>query len=172
MNESNAMKKTAPEGDDWLSPLMDGELPEEAARSAAVRLGKDEAARQRWAEYALVGDALRHQAGATGPVMARFRAALAEEPTVLAPAPSKRAAAPRVLWLAAAATVAGITWTVLNAVPEAGLAVPVAMAPAGVVGPAAGEVAPYLAAHQDYAHAVIAPPEMQFTRVSLAEGGR
>jgi len=34
------------------------------------------------------------------------------------------------------------------------------------------EVLPYLAAHQDYAHAVLSTPEMNITQVSLSEVAR
>jgi hypothetical protein len=48
--------------------------------------------------------------------------------------------------------------------------------PAGVVVAAnevtPSQVMPYLAAHQDYAYAVVSEPEMRFTRVSLQGDGR
>jgi sigma-E factor negative regulatory protein RseA len=172
MNESSAVRKVEADADDWLSALIDGEEPGEAGRQAAGRLLKDDAARRRWAEYALIGDALRGQGAESGRLMSRFRDALAEEPTVLAPLPSRRSLTPPALWLAAAATVAGITWTVLNAAPETGSAIPIAAAPMNGMPQMAAEVAPYLAAHQDYAHAVLSTPEMNITQVSLSEVSR
>jgi len=71
------------------------------------------------------------------------------------------------LWLAAA-TVAAITWVVWQADPRQDVAVPMAVSPA----PAQEslDANAYLAAHQDFAQAVVAAAEMRFTRVSLAGG--
>lgn len=172
MNESNAVKQVEPESGAWLSALLDGELIGEEGRKAISGLGQDDADRQRWSEYALIGDALRGQAYDTSTSMSRFRSALAGEPTVLAPLPAKRNMTPPALWLAAAATVAGITWVVLSSAPEAQAPIPIAVAPANGMPVASAEVIPYLAAHQDYAHAVLATPEMNITQVSLTEVSR
>jgi hypothetical protein len=97
--------------------------------------------------------------GFTGRVMA----ALEQEPTILAPMrkPQDRRAA---LWLAAAA-VSAITWGLWNSLPDPAIAIPIAANDA----PPTVDVQPYLAAHQDFAQAVIAPAEMNFTQVSLVE---
>jgi hypothetical protein len=90
-------------------------------------------------------------------------AALEAEPTVLAPMHKPRS--PRAtLWLAAAA-IGAITWGLWQNLPDLGPAVPVA---ANDLHPPM-DVQPYLAAHQDFAQAVIAPADMHFTQVSLAE---
>lgn len=172
MNESSAVKKVESDAGDWLSALMDGEVPGDVGQQAAGQLAKDEEARRRWAEYALIGDALRGQGIESGQFLSRFRAALVDEPTVLAPLPAKRSLTPPVLWLAAAATVAGITWTVLSSAPETGQVIPIAATPVDGMPQMAAEVAPYLAAHQDYAHAVLSAPEMNITQVSLSEVSR
>jgi sigma-E factor negative regulatory protein RseA len=172
MNESNAVKKVEMEAGEWLSALLDGELDGEQGRRAIAELTRDAAARERWAEYGLIGDALRDQAYDTAATLSRFRAVLADEPTVLAPLPAKRSMAPPSLWLAAAATVAGITWVVLTSAPDVGAPVPIAAVPVNGMPQASADILPYLTAHQDYAHAVLSTPEMNITQVSLSEVAR
>lgn len=99
-----------------ISQMMDGELDDEAANRLLAKLREDEQARQAWEHYHVIGDALRGTAelampGASGgrsqQLQQRVFAALAQEPTVLAP-PVRRTAPAR--WVrysvAAAATVA------------------------------------------------------------------
>lgn len=175
MSELNALRKPEADADDWLSALFDGELDDEASRHAVSRLGKDAAADRRWSEYSLIGEALRGGALERPDLTARIRAALAEEPTVLAPLPARADHHRPYYLMAAAAAVAAIAWGVLSLAPEGNApAVPVAMntAPAGILPAANDEAQPYLAAHQDYAYAVAGDPEMRFTQVSLAGGGR
>jgi hypothetical protein len=106
----------------------------------------------------------------------RIRAALADEPTVLAPAPAAAAPVRTYYWMAAAAAVAAISWGVLSMSPEtgsgAGLPVAANTEPGGASPVETGAVMSYLAAHQDYAYAVAGAPEMRFTNVSLAGEGR
>jgi sigma-E factor negative regulatory protein RseA len=73
-----------------ISALMDGEL-DDAKFIAACAGMKDEAACECWATYHLIGDALRQEGIAQPGFYDRFSAALAAEPTVLAPA-ARRAA--------------------------------------------------------------------------------
>ena len=146
--------------DDWLSALLDGELPEQEGDALLRRLTRDADYVARWSEYCLIGDALRGTACPPDRLNQRIHAALAQEPTVLAPVP-KRAKAQPVLWLAAAATVAAVTWMVLSAAPDQGAPVEIAAGPANV------NVLPYLAAHQDYAQALTSGAEMHFSRVAL-----
>jgi sigma-E factor negative regulatory protein RseA len=173
MSELNALRKPDPEADDWLSALFDGELDPETSKRALARLGKDADATRQWAEYSLIGDALRGCAAGRPDLNARIRAALAEEPTVLAPMPTPPDARRPYYYAAAAAAVAAIAWGVLNTTPLGGgaPALPVAAngEPALV---AQGEVQAYLAAHQDYAYAVGGEPEMRLTQVSYAGEGR
>ena len=170
------MMKTAPqatahsapreEEDDTLSALLDGELAEELARPTLRHLLASAQQQQRFHEYCAVGDALRGLHGTTQApdLTQRVMAALEQEPTILAPmrkAQDRRAS----LWLAAAA-VSAITWGLWNSLPDPSTAV----APiAANIPPANVDVQPYLAAHQDFAQAVIAPAEMNFTQVSLVE---
>lgn len=178
---SNPQSSATAEGvDSRVSALFDDRI--EAAERATLKdwIDAPDTVR-RWREYALIGDALRGDAHPTGQFMARLEARLAAEPTVLAPL---RPAAPRlrqVYWLAAAAAVAAIAWTVLSAAPDTPGTLPMARAPGS------GEIVPvglgpeaiepdfmlYLAAHQDFAHAIILPPsDMRYTPVSFTEARR
>lgn len=157
---------------EWLSALFDGELDDDAGRAAVRRLGEDAQAARRWAEYCLIGDALRGQLYEQPGLRERIAAALEDEPTLLAPMPARSKRQP-LAWVAAAATVAAVTWTIWSAVPRQEAVAPIAQAPA--TDPArSDQVMPYLAAHQDFAQGVVAQPEMQFSRVTLAtvEAGR
>lgn len=122
-----------------ISSLMDGELePDEALREIARIKGdttdsEENANRDVWDAYHLIGDVMRD--GAAGaPVVssgfsARFSARLAQEPTVLAPrAPSVSSAAPaksrfQTYALSAAASVAAVAvvgWMALSNTKPAG----------------------------------------------------
>jgi negative regulator of sigma E activity len=153
--------------DDSLSAFLDGELSDEQARLVVRRLDSSAEDQARLREYYAVSDALRglHSRDSAPDLTARVMAALEQEPTVLAPMrkPKDRRAA---LWLAAAAITA-ITWGLWNSLPQQSAAIPMA---ANDVPPSL-DVQPYLAAHQDFAEAVITPAEMNFTPVSLS-GGR
>jgi negative regulator of sigma E activity len=154
--------------DDSLSALLDGELSDQSARLAIRQVADDPARQARYAEYCAIGDLMRglreDRPGLTRKVMA----ALDEEPTVLAPARKTDRRRP-LLW-AAAATCAAITWGLWSATPRQEGAVPLAALQTPAHPPA--DVMPYLAAHQDYAQAVLTVPEMQFTRVALSGEAR
>jgi len=170
--------------DAWLSALMDGELDDDEAGRAITRLGKDAGAMRIWSEYGLIGDALRGCVQDTASLDRRVKVALAAEPTVLAPlAKSHRQP---VYWVAAAAVVAVISWTVVSMAPN-NPGVPVAVngapnapqmvedervRPTSAQDMAANEVAPYLVAHQDYAFTVAGAPDMNITPVSLSGDAR
>ena len=146
--------------DDWVSALLDGEIPEKESEALLRRFTRDADQLARWSEYCLIGDALRGTPCPPEHLRQRIHAALAQEPTVLAPV-SKRAKAEPILWLAAVATVAAVTWMVLSAAPDQGVPVEIAAGPNDV------NVLPYLAAHQDYAQALTSGAEMHFSRVAL-----
>lgn len=156
-----------------LSALLDGELDDASARALLGSLVRDEAERTRFREYAVIGDLMRGHAHDTPDLTARVMAALEHEPTVLAPVakrPNRRPA----LWLAAA-TVAAITWGLWSATPQEPLTPPLAAnapGPLPVAHVESGSVMPYLAAHQDFAQAVVSPSEMRITRVNLAGAGQ
>lgn len=150
------------EPDDSLSALLDGELSDEQARLVLRQLGASHGAQDTMHAYIAVGDALRGlHAGDMAPhLTSRVMAALDREPTVLAPLRKPRNRH-TVMWLAAAA-VSAITWGLWQSLPDHGPSIPMA---ANDVSPV--DVQPYLAAHQDFAQAVIAPAEMNYTQVSL-----
>lgn len=155
--------------EETLSALMDGELEDEEARRALGLIGRNDALASRWSEYCLIGDAMRGCAEECPELGNRIRAAIEREPTVLAPMRRPRPQRPAV-WLAAAATLAAVTWTLWGMLPEQE---PARMADAQAV-PMDRQVMSYVAAHQDYAQAVISTPEMHLTPVVLAsmEGGQ
>jgi anti-sigma factor RsiW len=149
-----------------LSALIDGELSADQARLAIQRIGQGSTDRARLSEYVAIGDAMRGLSAQHGDFTRRVMARLEKEPVLLAPtptaAPGKSERRP-VLWLAAA-TAAVITWGLWQSSPRDEVAVPLA-----AVQPAVQDVEamPYLAAHEDFAQAVISAPEMRFTKASL-----
>lgn len=182
-NAQTVLRARDDASEEWLSALLDGELDDDEAGTVIAQLGKDAGARQVWTEYSLIGDAMRGCAATdTSSLEKRIKAALAAEPTVLAPVakPPRQAA----YWAVAAAAVVAITWTVLsvspsntNVVQMAENTVPTMSQPAGVQTVsdrevASNDMAPYLAAHQDYAFMVAGEPEMHITPVSLNEGAQ
>ncbi len=80
-----------------LSALMDGELDRESAATAIKALGANNAEREDWDCYHLIGDALRGDAEGMAPrnpaCTAAIFARLAAEPTILAPAAIAKPAA-------------------------------------------------------------------------------
>ena len=159
-----------PREDDLISAFVDGELSAEMAQAALRRVQSNPEERRRFDEYCAVGDALRGLPGRCPDLTARVMAALEREPTLLAPMSSARRLTPRppLMW-AAAAAVAVLTWGLWSALPQPTEA-PLPMAARSAQPDQLA--AAYLAAHQDYAQAVLSPTEMQFTRVSLVEAGR
>jgi sigma-E factor negative regulatory protein RseA len=114
MNESaeSALPSGLPadERDALMSALADGEGH---ALAAACALWRDDAqARATWHAYHLIGDVLRSEDLASparhdAAFLAAVRARLADEPVVLAPPQSERAATARRSWWAPAAVAAG-----------------------------------------------------------------
>ena len=155
---------TTQNNDEHLSALLDGELSDRDAQRVIRQLADDPAGRARFAEYCAVGDLLRGHRADLPELTGRVMAALEDEPTVLAPVRRDGGRRP-LLWLAAAAC-GVLTWGLWGGAPrqESSAVLASLRAPA--------DVAPYLAAHQDYAQAVLDVPEMQFTRVSLSGEAR
>lgn len=175
MDKLNTLPTPDSHADEWMSALFDGELDVDESRRALGRIGKDGDAARLWSEYSLIGDVMRGCQVERPELGTRIRAALAEEPTILAPMPAAPVANRPYYWMAAAAAVAAIAWSVLSVSPESGgLAIPVAANSESGMGDAAsnGEVQAFLVAHQDYAYAVVGEPEMNFTRVSLVGAGQ
>ena len=150
--------------EDSVSALLDGELSDQSAQLAIRQVLSDPARQARFAEYCAIGDLLRGDHAEFPDLTEKIMAALDAEPTVLAPMRKTEARRP-LLWLAAA-TCAAITWGLWNAAPRQENGIPLASLQMPARAPA--DVMPYLAAHQDYAQAVLTTPEMQFTRVSLS----
>jgi sigma-E factor negative regulatory protein RseA len=141
--------------DSQLSAALDGEIAESDWIALSKRLD-DGVLVARWQEYQLIGDCLRDtpQSLSEG-FHTRFSAALAAEPTVLAP---RRRWGPRAGY-ALAASVAllagGMAW--LNGgAPDAGEAVVASAAPEPASMPA--QFQPYVLAHEDYAPAQVDSP--------------
>ncbi|MDD4880530.1 MAG: sigma-E factor negative regulatory protein [Gallionellaceae bacterium] len=176
MDKLNAQRLPDTDAEEWLSALFDGELDPDESKRGIVRAGKEADAARLWAEYSLIGDVMRGCRVERPGLNARILAALAEEPTVLAPMPAEPVHHRPYYLMAAAAAVAAIAWTVIYVSPQGGGEPAVTVAandvPATVALASNNDAQPYLAAHQDYAYAVAGEPEMRFTQVSLAGGGQ
>jgi sigma-E factor negative regulatory protein RseA len=149
-----------------ISALMDGELDRDEALSVIRGLGADNARRQSWDQYHLIGEALRGEP--SGEVARRQHCAaaifakLANEPTVLVP--SARRSAPvekrTRMALAMAASVVTVSAVAIVAFKQQGgvvapvqLVQEVAPKPVGQVqSPSEGRVNDYLAIHRQFAN--------------------
>lgn len=144
-----------------ISRLMDGEVdPQEFDRICGEMTSPD--AMSTWACYHVIGDQLRGARGVSPRLTTRFCAALAAEPTVLAPGaqrgrPAKVATA---AW-AVAATLAAVTvvgWTAFSMVDTPPTAIAKAREAATVraaqLKPLTDLPADYLIAHQEYSPSV------------------
>jgi sigma-E factor negative regulatory protein RseA len=95
-----------------LSALMDGEVTAAEAGAMCARWRAEEAVRERWSTYHLIGDVLRSEDLVSRPAhdaefLAGLRARLADEPLPLAPRP-ETPARHRLSWpIASAAAAAG-----------------------------------------------------------------
>lgn len=144
-----------------LSALMDGELaPEEMARQIHA-LKSDNAQRQTWAAYHVLGDALRKSPHLSIDISAKLARQLAEEPTVLAPQRKPLAHAPRYAMplaasVAAVSLVGVLAWQMVR-VNQSEVPVALAAAPVSQHTAAAQPVSTRVAAK--------APQAVQFARV-------
>ncbi|HJY78603.1 MAG TPA: sigma-E factor negative regulatory protein [Burkholderiales bacterium] len=149
---------------DRISVLMDGELDDRSAAQAIDALATEGEARDAWRTYHLISDALGKSRILSAGFSERVAAALAAEPTVLAP---RRLGVPREprRWLALAAGVAAVSlvgW--LGFGPQPTAVAPVAQAPKSTIAPGAAKegnaaVVPLPSGANDYllAHQAFSP---------------
>ncbi len=146
-----------------VSAFMDGELAQHETGAALESLRDEDEARDVWRRYHLIGDLMRDpntlSSGFGAGFSARVGERIAQEPTVLAPAPSRRRieAARMPVWaLSAAASLAAVAlvgWVAFGPGEEPQLALSPPQVPAAQEAP---QVAPpaaandYLLAHQGY----------------------
>ena len=95
-----------------LSSLMDGELEADEARRAIRGCCGNEALKEKWQAYHLIGEAMRGEGPCRSIATRRIMDAIEREPTVLAPRLRLGSSAGRVAFAAAAsvATVAVVGW--------------------------------------------------------------
>lgn len=130
-----------------ISAFMDGALDGRPVEPVIKALEEDVELRNSWQVYHVIGDALRRSPAVSADFTHRTMAALATEPTVLAPAPVRRAKVPVRYVLPVAASVMGIAavaWVAqsLNAPDPAQVAAMPAPATAAGVQPVVASVAP------------------------------
>jgi sigma-E factor negative regulatory protein RseA len=163
-----------------ISRLMDGEVDDAEFERCAAELRSGEAM-ETWMCYHVIGDSLRgtHGISAHGvstTFSARFRTALAAEPTVLAPPRERvRTSQPATFAWAVAATIAAVTvvgWTAFsmvdvppNAIAKAREA---ATLRAAQVKPPADVASEYLLAHQEFSPAMAIQSGAPYLRAATA----
>ena len=143
-----------------ISALMDGEADGQEAHQAMLRLQDTGEVRETWASYHLIGDVMRGEVLPGFDVSQRVAAAIAKEPTVMAPQRSLRASRPLTYALSAAASVSAIAvvgWMAFSPGNSINPSVEVARAPGPAVvqpeaplvsSPSDGQMNGYLLAHQ------------------------
>ncbi len=157
-----------------ISALADGELDHEETNEILISAREQPEFQQKWGMYHLIGDSLRQTSPLSPDLNARITGLLAKEPTVLAP---RRALSNRrpLIALSVAASVAAVSlvaWVALqiNHEDAQGVAANAVVEEASTASASTEiNVNGYLAAHQEYSHAVRLPRNYQ--RASLEKSG-
>lgn len=139
-----------------ISALMDGELTDDEIAGRIEQLKSEEGAED-WRTYHLIGDVLRGDTMVSADFADKVRAAIASEPTILAPASVRKPARSFQRYaMAAAASVAGIAvvgWFALvnrDTLPvNTAASNPPAVTAGGPVARVDAEVGEFLRAHQE-----------------------
>ena len=161
---------------DRISALMDGELDDKSAAMAIDSLASDGEARDTWRTYHLISDALSKSRVLSEGFSERVAAALAKEPTVLAP--RRLPAGEPGRWVALAAGVAAVSlvgW--LGFAPQQSAVAPVVQAPKAQLVESKPTVVPlpsgtndYLLAHQGFSPRVSLQGMASYVRTVSEQG--
>ncbi len=164
-HQADPLHSTDLDDERWLmlSSLTDGETKRSDTEACVAALKHDDALRQSWSEYHLIGDVMRGLTPASDDYMTRFSAQLANEPTVLAPRRSvwpQRVAVASFASLAVwgAVSVTGIMSDAPGIAPMAGLSGVQQVALETEPASTETRLTPYLVAHQEFAPTSVASP--------------
>ena len=159
MSALNTPQLDTHDDDVWLSlsTMVDAEASDDEIAACLSAMKQDSDIHKRWSEYFLIGDAMRGIEPTQSDFASRFAAALANEPTVLAP--GRKSWIPRIV-VASFATLAVAGLLTLNGQFEPSPANLAArpLSPKQFTTTVASEesrLAPYLVAHQEFSPEVL-----------------
>ncbi|HSS46436.1 MAG TPA: sigma-E factor negative regulatory protein [Burkholderiales bacterium] len=163
-----------------ISGLMDGELDPDAATAVIARLKHEEDLKNAWADYHLIGDALRQDATLFLGFSERLSEKLGHEPAILAP---RRTLAQKVKFTALSvaaslAAVAMVGWVVLQNYtdkPKENLAATQPTSAQAMLAslpryPFNSNVNEYLLAHQEFSPSTTMQGVVSYARTVSGEG--